>query len=163
MTKPSGKGGCPWKWLIVAVYGVYNCHSCSIMFYDMRIKAWKQVCLPIHTSSFSWPHREYLQLLNHGKVQYPCQYLLSGMGPHINHISCRSTVLILMVILMPTLITMAKADCMLMAHSRPHRHHCRLLLLMSNIQHNVDKCWAHLAALWTLGTWTLRLDYGLVD
>ena len=27
----------------------------------------------------------------------------------------------------------------------------------------VDKCWAHLAALWTLGTWTLRLDYGLVD
>ena len=28
---------------------------------------------------------------------------------------------------------------------------------------DVDKCWAHLAALWTLGTWTLRLDYGLVD
>ena len=27
----------------------------------------------------------------------------------------------------------------------------------------VDKCWAHLVALWTLGTWTLRLDYGLVD
>ena len=27
----------------------------------------------------------------------------------------------------------------------------------------VDKCWVHLAALWTLGTWTLRLDYGLVD
>ena len=27
----------------------------------------------------------------------------------------------------------------------------------------VDKCWVHLAALWTLGTWTLTLDYGLVD
>ena len=31
------------------------------------------------------------------------------------------------------------------------------------ISYTVDKCWAHLAALWTLGTWTLRLDYGLVD
>ena len=28
---------------------------------------------------------------------------------------------------------------------------------------SVDKCWAHLAALWTLRTWTLRLEYGLVD
>ena len=28
---------------------------------------------------------------------------------------------------------------------------------------SVDKCWVHLAALWTLGTWTLRLDYGLID
>ena len=120
VTKPSGRGGGPWRWLVIAVHRVFNCHSCSMMFYDMRIKAWKQVHLLIHTSSFPWPCKEYLHISKHISMALILMAL------------------ILIAIIMPTLITMAKVDCILMACSRPHKHCLQLLLLMLNIQHKLQ-------------------------
>ena len=69
---------------------------------------------------------------------------------------------------MPKLVVFVFVACAIPQHPFVQGSNLQITRLSDHQMENivgdiVDKCWAHLAALWTLGIWTLRLDYGLVD